>query len=188
MRHVTPIHKAGNKSECNNFRPSTILCTLCKLLERHVHDSVYKFLQNNGLFYLAQSRFHLLHSCETALTTIIDKWTSNMEKGLLNGVVLLDLRKAFDLVDTDVLLHKLSLYKYDSLTINWFKSYLQGREQCVIFKGNLSKTNTVTHGVPLSSILGPLLFINFRMIYLFILTLHLTCMLVIQQYMSLERQ
>ncbi len=81
--------------------------------------------------------------------------------GLLNGVVLLDLRKVFDLVDTDVLLHKLSLYQCDDLTINWFKSYLQGREHCVIFKGNLSKTNTVTHGVPQGSILGPLLFITF---------------------------
>ncbi len=107
LGRVTPIHKAGNKSECNNFRPITILCTLSKHLERHVHDSFYKFLQNNGLLYLAQLGFRALHSCETALTKIIDKWTSNMEKGLLNGVVLLDLRKAFDLVDTDVLLHKL---------------------------------------------------------------------------------
>ncbi len=70
-----------------------------------------------------------------------------METGLLNGVVLLDLRKAFDSVGTDVLLHKLSLYQYDDLTINCFKSYLNAREQCVIFKGNSSKTNTVTHGV-----------------------------------------
>ncbi len=51
--------------------------------------------------------------------------------------------------------------KYDDLTINWIKSYLQGREQCVIFKGNLSKTKTVTHGVPQGSILGPLLFNTF---------------------------
>ncbi len=142
MGRVTPIHKAGNKSECNTFRPITILCTLNKLLERHVHNSLYKFLQNNGLLYQAQSGFHALHSCETALTKIIDKWTSNMEKGLLKGVAILDLRKAFDLVDTDVLLHKLSLYQCDDLTINWLKFYLQGREQCVIFKGNLSKINT----------------------------------------------
>ncbi len=128
--------QAGNKSECNNFRPITILCTLSKLLERHVQDSFYKFLQNNGSLYLAQSGFRARHSCETALTKIIDKWTSNMEKGLLNGVVLLDLKRAFELVDTDVLLHKLSLYQWDDLTINWFKFYLQGRERCVIFYGN----------------------------------------------------
>ncbi len=128
MGCFTPIHKAGNKYESNNFRPIKILCTLSKLLERHVQDSFCKFLQNNGLLYLAQSGFRALQSCEIALTKIIDKWTSNMEKGFLNGVVLLDLRKAFDLVDTDRLLHKLSLYQCDDLTINWFKSYLHGRE------------------------------------------------------------
>ncbi len=117
MGWVTPIYKAGYKSECNKFRPITILCTLSKLLERHVHDSFYKFLQNNHFLYLAQSECCALHSCETTLTKIIDKWTSNMEKGLLNGVVLLDLRKAFDLVDNDVLLHKLSLYQCDDITI-----------------------------------------------------------------------
>ncbi len=84
-----------------------------------------------------------------------------MEKGRLNGVVLLDLRKTFDLVYTDVLLHKQSLYQCDDLTINWFKSYLQDREQYVIFKGNLTQTNTVTYGVPQGSILGPLLFFTF---------------------------
>ncbi len=80
-----------------------------------------------------------------------------MEKGLLNGVVLLDLRNVFDLVDNDVLLHKLSMYQCDDLTITRFKFYLQV-EQCEIFKENLSKTQTVTHGVPQGSILGPLLF------------------------------
>ncbi len=65
---VTPIHKVGNKSECNNFRHITILCTLNKHLGWHVHHSYYKLLQNNGLLYIIQSGFHTLHSCETALT------------------------------------------------------------------------------------------------------------------------
>ncbi len=87
---------------------------------------------------------------------LLIKGTSNTEKGLLNRVVLLDLRKAFNIVDNDVLLHKLSLYQCDDLTINWFKSYLKDREQCVIFKENLTKPNTVTNGVHQGSILGPL--------------------------------
>ncbi len=158
---VTPIHKSGNRSDQNNFRTITILCTLIKILERHIHDSLYNFLIKNSLLYLAQSGFRDLHSCETALSRLVDIWTSNMEKGLLNGIIFLDLRKAFDLVDTDILLKKLSLYQCDKNTIDWLKSYLQNREQCVQFKGKISDTIPVTHGVPQVSILGPLPFIVF---------------------------
>ncbi len=90
-------------------------------------------------------------------------WTSNMEKGILNGIILLDLRKAFDLVNTDVRLEKLKIYQCDERTLNWFKSYLQGRTQCVQFKSKISDTITMTHGVPQGSILVPLLFILFML-------------------------
>ena len=83
---------------------------------------------------------------------MVDMWTTNIENGLLNGIVLLDLRKAFDLVDTNVLLDKLSLYQCDTNTHNMFKTYLQGRHQCVRFKGKLSEPKPVTHGVPQGSI------------------------------------
>ena len=158
---VTPIHKSGNRSDQNNFRPITILCALSKILEKHVHNYFYKFLLDHCLLYIAQSGFRAMHSCETALTRLVDMWTSNMEKGLLNGIILLDLRKAFDLVNTDVLLEKLKIYQCDERTLNWFKSYLQGRTQCVQFKGKISDTIPMTHGVPQGSILGPLLFILF---------------------------
>ena len=158
---VTPIHKSGNRSDRNNFRPITILCTLSKLLEKHVHDGFYKFLLDRCLLYINQSGFRAFHSCETALTRLVDMWTTNMEKGLLNGVVLLDLRKAFDLVNINVLLDKLKIYQCDEKTQDWFRSYLQGRTQCVQFKGKISDTMPITHGVPQGSILGPLLFILF---------------------------
>ncbi len=88
-------------------------------------------------------------------------WTSNMEKGLLNSIILLNLRKAFDLVNTVVLLEKLKIYQCDESTLNWFKSYLQGRTQCVQFKGKISDTITMTHGVHQGSILELFLVILF---------------------------
>ncbi len=78
-----------------------------------------------------------------------------MEKGLLNGVVLLDLRKAFDIVNTNELLDKLNIYQCDNKTQDWLRSYLQGRTQC--FKGKISDTMPITHGVPQVSILDPYL-------------------------------
>ncbi len=155
---VTPIHKSSNRSDQNNFRPITFLS---KILELHVHDSLHNYLIKNSLLYFAQSGFRALHFCETALNRLVDMWTSNMEKGLLNDIILLDLRKAFDLVDTDILLKKLSGYQCEKNTIDWLKSYLQNREQCVQFKGKISDTKPVTHSIPQGSILSPLLFIVF---------------------------
>ncbi len=104
MGRVTPINESGNRSDQNNFRPITILKYRSKSLERHIHNALYTFFLKNSRLYLAQSRFHALYFCETALTRLVDMWTANMEKCLLNSIVLLDLRKAFDLVDTYVLL------------------------------------------------------------------------------------
>ena len=156
---VAPLHKAGDKSDKGNYRPISILCVVSKIIERHVHESLYKYFTENGLLYIAQSGFRAFHSCETALIKLVDKWTENIENGLLNGIVFLDLRKAFDLVDTNILLQKLELYGCDENSMLWFKSYLQGRQQCVQYKGQFSAKQSVTHGVPQGSILGPLLFI-----------------------------
>jgi hypothetical protein len=61
-----------------------------------------------------------------------------MESVLINGSVFIDLRKAFDMVDTDLLLRNFAVYRCDDLTLTWFKSYLQERDRCVHFKGTLS--------------------------------------------------
>ncbi len=79
----------------------------------------------------------------------------------MNGVILLDLRKGFDLIDHDILVLKLRMYKCSDITIDWFTSYIKGRSQCTIYKGKLSDTLPIKTGVPKGSILGLLLFILF---------------------------
>ncbi len=78
----------------------------------------------------------------------------------MNSVILLDLRKAFDLIDHDILIQKLRLYKCSDITIDWFTSYIKGRSQCTIYKGKLSDTLPIKTGVPQGSTLGPLLFVH----------------------------
>jgi ribonuclease P/MRP protein subunit RPP40 len=102
-----------------------------------------------------------MFSCETALINITDKWLTAIDNDLLNGVVLLDLRKAFDLINHDILLQKLQLYKCSENTMKFFSSYLTDRNQCTTFKGKLSEKLPITTGVPQGSILGPLFFILF---------------------------
>ena len=81
-----------------------------------------------------------------------------MEKGLLNGVVFIDLGKAFDMADTKLLLKKLAIYKCDDLALSWFTSYLQGRDQSVQLQinGTLSSKKPTLYGAPQGSIIRPL--------------------------------
>ncbi len=153
--------KSGYLSDTNNFLLIFILCVASKILKRHIHGHFYQYLVKHDLLHPAQSGFRSHYSCETALAKLIDIWTTNMENGQLNGVIFVNLRKAFDLVYTNILLHKLTLYHCDKSSISWFTSYLQGRTQCVQFKSATSSTIPITHGMPQGSIMDPLLFITF---------------------------
>jgi len=158
---VTPLFKAGSKSDVNNYRPISILPTLSKIVEKHVHDSLMQYLNHYKLLVKTQSGFRQNHSCETALVHLIDKWLKAINDGFIIGVVMVDFRKAFDLVDHSILLKKLELYKCSHTTINWFKSYLGDRKQRVSLNGFMSSEKNIEYGVPQGSILGPLLFLIF---------------------------
>ena len=90
-----------------------------------------------------------------------DTWLQAINDFNIVGCVLVDLSKAFDLVDIKLFLQKLKYYKINKLSLSWFKSYLSHRTQQVNTNTNQSKTGSVLYGVPQGSILGPLLFLIF---------------------------
>ena len=110
LARVTPIYKQGSKTDLDNYRPISVLPVISKILEKHVCKHFIAFLANHHLLYKCQSGFRANHSCETILIKITDEWLEAMDKGLFTGVVMIDLRKAFDVVDHKLLLKKLQVY------------------------------------------------------------------------------
>ncbi|MCU7800728.1 MAG: hypothetical protein KZQ70_11410 [gamma proteobacterium symbiont of Lucinoma myriamae] len=158
---VTPLFKNGSCEDVNNYRPISILPTLSKLLEKHVHDSLLHHLNLYELLHKTQSGFRPKHSCETALLSMVDSWLDALDNGKLVGVLLVDFKKAFDLVDHEILLSKLKIYGLSDEASAWFKAYLTQRQQLVSLSNVQSDLRYVTCGVPQGSILGPLLFLLF---------------------------
>ena len=158
---VTPLLTGGDAESVNNYRPISVLPVLSKVIERHVHDSLYSYLLDNNLIYSKQSGFRKRHSAETALIGIIDELLFNLENDRVSGMILTDYCKAFDMADHSILLQKLQAYWLDNKSLNWFRAYLNERLQLVSMGNIESPTACVRHGVPQGSILGPVLFIAF---------------------------
>ena len=158
---VKPLFKTGDKEDVNNYRPISILPTLSKLIEKWVERQFSQYLNDFNLLHKSQTGFRPKHSTESALIRMTDSWLKAINEGNMVGCVLVDFRKAFDLVDHKTLLKKLKCYKCNNSCLSWFESYLQNRTQRVSLNDNLSEAADVIHGVPQGSILGPLLFLLF---------------------------
>ena len=159
LAQVSPVFKKGSKTDLNNYRPISVISAVSKVFERLIYNQVYEYLIANQLLASCQSGFRPLHSTSTALLEATNNWSMNIDNGLLNGVVFIDLKKAFDTINHKILLSKLANYGLDQKTLRWFHSYLDHRAQKCSVNGSLSNASTLDCGVPQGSIIGPLLFL-----------------------------
>ena len=155
---VIPVYKNGDDVYTNNYRPISLLPVISKIFERIVYNRLYKHLNDNKLLFYNQFGFQANNSTEHAITELVGKITTAFDDNKYVLGVFIDLSKAFDTVDHQILLNKLQHYGIKGSIFQWIKSYLTNRNQFV-----LMKTTTlldVLCGVPQGSILGPLLFFN----------------------------
>ena len=156
---LKPLYKKEAKTKPKNYRPISLLPLLSKIIERIIHNQTQEFLDKNNILYKYKSGFRKHHSTDTCLSYLTDKVKIGFEEGLLTGMVLIDLQKAFDTIDHSILLEKMSCLGFAGKTIAWYTSYLTNRSFIVNVGKEFSSPGKLSYGVPQGSILGPLLFL-----------------------------
>ena len=159
VARITPIHKNGNFTTPNNFRPISSLPFMSKIYEKFIARRLLKFLAKYKILSPKQFGFQSgISTCDALinLTEEIYRALDNKEHYIST---LVDIKKAFDCVDHAILLKKLENYGIRGLPLDWFKSYLKDRKCYLEMNGIISNENTFNISVPQGSILGPVLFL-----------------------------
>ena len=154
------MHKKDSKLDFSIYRPNSPLSNIEKNVERLLYNRIYKFFSDNNLIYSLQFGFRQKYSTVHALIILTESIRKNLDEGNIGCGIFVDLQKAFDTVEHDILLSKLEHYGIRGLANEWFKSYLSNRKQYVSINGYDSNLADVKFGVPQGSVLGPLYIFN----------------------------
>ena len=155
---VTCIFKSGSKQECENYRPISLLSIPSKIMESIICNTLDKHLQTFNLLYERQWGFRPNRSTKLALLNMTERWRKSLDENKFVAIFFLDFRKAFDCLDHQVIMRKLSACGVSGNLYQWISSYLEERQQKTVVNGVVSENEYVQTGAPQGSLLGPRLF------------------------------
>lgn len=156
---VIPMYKNGNKHHFTNYRPVSLLPQFSKILEKLFNSRLDSFLEKCNVLSESQYGFRSNRSTSQAIIESIEKITDAIDNKQYAIGIFIDLKKAFDTINHNILVNKLEKIEIRGIANEWIKSYLDRRQQFVKLGKYCSKCLDIACGVPQGSILGPKLFI-----------------------------
>lgn len=156
---IVPVPKVPKPLSASDFRPINLLPLIDKVIETIVCRQLRNYFESNKLLYSGQSGFRSNHSCESALQYVCAVWRNEMARENVTVSVFVDLQRAFETIDRDILLKKLHNYGLRGSVLIWFENYLQSRFHKTKVNNRISEKIVSHWGVPQGSVLGPVLFI-----------------------------
>ena len=156
---VIPVFKKGDKRKPENYQPISLLSPISKVLEQLLQPRMIKFCEKNSIISGNQYGFRSKRSCIDAIVSITEFIRTEIDRKFLGQACIIDLQKAFDTLDHNILLEKMEKYGYRGPIHDMMKSYLSDRWQYVDMNGEETNQKRITTGVPQGSILGSFIFL-----------------------------
>ena len=145
---LKPLYKKGSTTLLKNYRPISLLPLISTIIEKVIHDQTQAFLDEKKILYRFQSGFRKHFSTDSCLSDLNNKIATCFESGLHNGMILIDLQKAFDTINHEILINKMEFLGFFKNVILWFKSYLSLRKFKVNLNKSFSEPGQLLCGVP----------------------------------------
>ena len=164
---MRPLYKKSDKQGIENYRPISIFPSVSNIFEKVIHAQVVIYFDKNKIFSDTQYGYRSGCSTEFASMELTDHIYNNLGSCQIPFTIFLDLLKAFDMLDHNILLHKLYHYCIRGVAKQFFECYITNRQQFVQINYIRSNVITTNIGVPQGSVLGPLLFNIYIYIYIY---------------------